>query len=259
MNLENFEKITIEIFRFYKQICDETDVKNLHYLMSDIHGDWFRFNQMMRKIQFSNEDFLYVVGDIVDCGPENLKLLYQLRYDPRICVIKGNHELFAQMYLEGTLDGWQWDMWGGAVTRQEIDQLSMRNKDDLLDYLSNLPLYYPVRWGQTECVLTHSGYHADYPVYNQDGTINVKESIYEAASNSEFDYLISLDLHHIPARLEFDLYLIVGHYPIGLYNHRNGKIYRNRRYIDLDCGNSYREEGGKLGCLRMEDGQEFYI
>ena len=72
----------------------------MHYLMSDIHGDCWRFNQMLRKIQFSGSDILYVIGDILDGGNENLRLLNQIRRDPRMRMIKGNHELTGQRPME---------------------------------------------------------------------------------------------------------------------------------------------------------------
>ena len=235
------------------------EAKSLHYLMSDIHGDCWRFNQMLRKIQFSGSDILYVIGDILDGGNENLRLLNQIRRDPRMRMIKGNHELFAQMYLEERLDRDQWNLWGGETTRREINMISEEERRDLLQYLRGLPLIYRVMWGERHCILTHSGYHADYPIYNADGTIDIEKSIQTAAAKDEFGYLVSTDLHHIPAKLKFDHYLIVGHYPIGFYNHRKGKIYKNRRYLDLDCGNGQRKDGGRLGCFRMEDGMEFYV
>ena len=44
--------------------------------------------------------------------------------------------------------------------------------------------------------------------------------------------------------------LLVGH-----FRTKSGKIERGVGSIFLDCG---AETGGKLGCLRLEDGKEFY-
>ena len=32
-----------------------------------------------------------------------------------------------------------------------------------------------------------------------------------------------------------------------------------KKYIDIDTGNERRQEGGRLSCMRLEDGQEFYV
>lgn len=236
----------------------------MRYLMSDIHGDCTHFEQMMEKIQFSSSDVLYILGDVIDRGSQNMELLGKVRSDKRIHLIKGNHELFAQMYLNGEIDMQRWDLWGGGHTRKEVERLSEKERQELRDYFASLPLWESVMWGETPCILTHTGYHADYPVCHADQSIDIQKSIQLAVQANEFEYLVSMDLYHIPAKLEFDRYLIVGHCPISLFqreghHQRKGSIYRSRRYLDLDCGNGHREEGGRLGCLRMEDGQMFYV
>ena len=40
-----------------------------HYVVSDIHGEDDRFHAMLQKINFSKEDTLYILGDVVDRGP----------------------------------------------------------------------------------------------------------------------------------------------------------------------------------------------
>ena len=40
------------------------------YFMSDIHGCYKEYMELLEKIHFSDEDELYVVGDVVDRGPE---------------------------------------------------------------------------------------------------------------------------------------------------------------------------------------------
>ena len=61
--------------------------------MSDVHGDFPHFDEMLEKIRFSEEDILYVLGDAIDRGNENLKLLEFIRkHDSNIRLLKGNHE-----------------------------------------------------------------------------------------------------------------------------------------------------------------------
>ena len=36
------------------------------YCISDIHGDYARFQQMLHTIGFSDEDTLYIIGDVID-------------------------------------------------------------------------------------------------------------------------------------------------------------------------------------------------
>ena len=70
------------------------------YLMSDVHGDYQSFYKMLTKIKFSSGDNLYILGDVVDKGEENLRLLDFIRSSENMILIKGNHEyLFEKTYF----------------------------------------------------------------------------------------------------------------------------------------------------------------
>ena len=45
------------------------------YALSDIHGQGRAFFEMLEKIRFSPEDKLYIIGDVVDRGPDGIQLL----------------------------------------------------------------------------------------------------------------------------------------------------------------------------------------
>ena len=45
------------------------------YVMSDIHGNYTAFKQMLKEINFTDDDLLYIVGDLVDYGSESMELL----------------------------------------------------------------------------------------------------------------------------------------------------------------------------------------
>ena len=40
------------------------------YVMSDIHGMSHLLEEMLEKIRFSAEDRLYILGDMIDRGPD---------------------------------------------------------------------------------------------------------------------------------------------------------------------------------------------
>ena len=82
------------------------------YLISDIHGDVMSFRKMLKKISFDPAvDHMIVMGDIFDWNDEGISLLeFMSDYlvDGSMQLIKGNHELFAQMYIEGRMSERQW-------------------------------------------------------------------------------------------------------------------------------------------------------
>ena len=48
------------------------------YAMSDLHGCYDKYIKMLEKINFSNNDTLYVLGDIVDRGADGIKILQDI-------------------------------------------------------------------------------------------------------------------------------------------------------------------------------------
>ena len=62
------------------------------YIMSDIHGHYTEFIEMLKKINFDKTDTLYIIGDIIDRGTENLKILDFIIENNNIHLLMGNHE-----------------------------------------------------------------------------------------------------------------------------------------------------------------------
>ena len=111
------------------------------YVISDIHGDYHSFYKMLLKINFSSSDYLYILGDVVDKGSDNLYLLEFIRHMENACLVKGNHEYLFERYLQGTITASLWDACGGSATRSEADSLPEEKKRELLAYLKALPIY----------------------------------------------------------------------------------------------------------------------
>lgn len=178
-----------------------------------------------------------------------------------ICMLKGNHEYLFERYLRGTVSAELWDACGGSMTRKEADSLTEEKKTDMLEYLRNLPVYKIVTVGGREYFLTHSGYNADYDMFRTEtGMIDIKESVEQAVKVDQERYLFSNDIHYIPVALKFNKQIIVGHYPtIFIPGHEKYSIFFGKKYFDIDTGNERRDEGGRLGCLCLDDGEEYYV
>ena len=48
------------------------------YVMSDIHGNFNAYKAMLEKINFGASDMLYILGDILDRGPNPIKIILDL-------------------------------------------------------------------------------------------------------------------------------------------------------------------------------------
>ena len=229
----------------------------MNYVISDIHGDFNRFLKILKKINLGSDDILYIIGDIPDRGNQTFELLDFVMKANNVIHIKGNHELFLQQYLEGNSKIIEkYPQYGGTPVINSLKSISVERKERYHKYLSDLPIYKIIAVNGVEYVLTHSGYVADeLPVYKDNAAVDIIASIEQWCKSSEYNYLISNDLHYIPASVKFKK-LIVGHYPTS-YLECNG-IYHCNRYINIDNG-AKTIPGRKLACLRLEDMQEFYV
>ena len=58
------------------------------YVMSDIHGCYDKYKLMLDKIQFSENDILYILGDVVDRGAYGIKILLDIARRKNIIFLK---------------------------------------------------------------------------------------------------------------------------------------------------------------------------
>ena len=104
-----------------------------HYVMSDIHGDADRFHAMLEKIQLSPDDTLYILGDVIDRGPDGIPLLREIMAAPNMVMLLGNHEYMMLDYLK----------------------LKAREQQEILDYLQSLPTHLEVEVSGQRFYLVH--------------------------------------------------------------------------------------------------------
>lgn len=54
------------------------------YAMSDIHGYYDKYQTMLGVIKFTADDTLYVLGDVLDRGPDGFKILWDMAQRPNV-------------------------------------------------------------------------------------------------------------------------------------------------------------------------------
>lgn len=232
----------------------------MNYVVSDIHGHYKKFKGLLRAIGFSDEDNLYILGDVPDRGEDTLGILKIVMEHDNIVHIKGNHELFLEKYIKNDSEIQRlYAKFGGDEVIEKLEKMDDEQRQVIHKYLKSLPHFVEVAVDGISYVLTHTGYLEDAaPVYCRDNkTINIVESIKKWVAESEMNYLLSNDLHYIPASVKFDKKLIVGHYPTYNLKETDG-IYYSSGYIDVDNGVGMQKKS-KLACLRLEDMKEFYV
>ena len=59
------------------------------YAMSDIHGCYEKYRDMLETIKFAADDTLYVLGDVLDRGPDGFKILLDMAARPNVVGLLG--------------------------------------------------------------------------------------------------------------------------------------------------------------------------
>lgn len=230
------------------------------YVMSDIHGDYGKYASMLKKIAFSDDDTLYILGDVVDRGENAMRILSDMSMRANVIPIMGNHEHMAQHVLravnveiteESIENTWNADMitaireWyenGGYLTSRDFARLSLEEREYILDYLEEFSFYEEVTVGDNAFVLIHGG----LPDFSPEKDLEDYHPV--AALYERPDY---------GKRYYPDKYLITGHTPTFLIDpDHDGRIYIANGHIAIDCGVCH---GKNLGCIRLEDMAEFYV
>ena len=231
------------------------------YVMSDLHGEYEKYRRMLEKIRFSQEDTLYILGDVVDRGPEPVKLLRDMAMRENVFPIMGNHDAMARRLLEKLLvevteenaenhiDGglmreiMEWMADGGEQTMKDFGRIAAEERADLLDYLGDFPLYETVDAGERTFILVHAGLHNFEP--------GRKLSSYRPD-----ELLFSRHDHNKRYFDDPSVFIVTGHTPT-LSITGKAEIFRANNNILIDCGASF--EGGRLACLCLDTMEEYYI
>ena len=58
--------------------------------MSDIHGCFDKYQEMLELIEFVPRDTLYVLGDVIDRGPDGIRILQDMNIRPNVFPLLDN-------------------------------------------------------------------------------------------------------------------------------------------------------------------------
>ena len=78
------------------------------YVVSNLHGEYGKFCDLLKEIKFSDSDILYILGDLVDYGDESMELIADLSVRTNVYSIAGEHDFLAARMLaevDRTLSG----------------------------------------------------------------------------------------------------------------------------------------------------------
>lgn len=230
------------------------------YVMSDLHGCYDKYTAMLEKINLKYDDTLYILGDVIDRGPDGVKILLDMMAHHNIVPLLGNHEYMAYEALKrinveitednydkqldrATMDIFQdWLYNGGYYTLKAFTMLNQSMRKSVLEYIEEFSLYEIIEINNTKHVLVHAGFDNFDP-------------------NKDFDDYTINDM--VWTRLDYDkvyfedMILVTGHTPTFFIEEKyDGKILIKNNHINVDCGAVY---GRTLGCICLDTMEEIYV
>lgn len=262
------------------------------YVMSDIHGCYDYFQNMLSEIGFSDTDQMILAGDSIDRGPCSYEMLRWMERCPdNVQLIRGNHEEEFAAAIDLMLEFDQRERLNSDFTSsRDADALYrtvqyffikeqlpvkyfdfyktiyqlLRDFSVTLEDLNRwakriweMPYYQKLQIGGKSCVVVHGGYAESL------------EAIGDAFESLEDFYLYAREESCELGGIRHGM-VIAGHTPTiarweFAYNRGNVFRYYNEKkdcvFYDIDCGCAYRtqEPDAKLACIRLEDEKIFYL
>ena len=232
------------------------------YVISDIHGCYNEYKKLLEKINFNEEDELFVLGDVVDRGPEPMKVLLDMMLRPNVYPIIGNHDYMALTLLsklnveiteenvESQLSGnimeayMYWIQDGGKTTVDSFKKLNKTLKKEVLEYLKDFSLYEEVIVNGKTYILVHADLHGceeekDLEEYTLADLIFYRADYTKRYFKDENTFLIT---GHTPTRL--------------IHGNQKSFVYEENGHIAIDCGCVY---GDRLAAYCLDNGKVEYV
>lgn len=261
------------------------------YVISDIHGYLSRMFDVLDKASFNwDKDELYILGDIIDRGPESAEaLIWAVEEAPsNVHFLLGNHEDMAYNALRTVQDDyyihtfmyddpWSWN--GGYETLSKLREL--RGSDfchKAAAWINELPLYYTIKVNGMNILLVHAGIetrgrrmHDDFVRDGRNDYVKIPNIDKEAWAQ----HLLWIREDWFFNRIAYPYdYIIFGHSPTTFNWWESINIFDKEHPIAVQGQPGYMVRlsgygGGhmrycidtgrkRLGLLRLDDMEEFY-
>lgn len=242
----------------------EEDEKRI-FVISDLHGQFVLLQLLLERIHFTDNDELYILGDIMDRGPNSIDIYYFVRAMDNIHMLKGNHEIMMKQSMLAALKYNDLDsdrsnpyrLWkqnGGNKTVDSIREYLQKENipydeyfdlrkyfiNELIDFIDSLPSYIELDFKGKHYVLVHAGVDPEAELEDNDEEVCawIREYFYMSEANPNYTY-------------------IFGHTPL-TYINEDGSFdvwydpeFHNK--IGIDGGLAMGEKG-QLNCLCLNDG-----
>lgn len=219
--------------------------KKCVYVVSDIHNDADGFKDLLRLIDFTEDDILIINGDVFDRGEKPVELYFEILKYPNIYVIQGNHDVWVAREI---LEKFAGEKVGQYISYNTVSILEQRltpvDMINLANWIKEKPYYINLTLDGKKYQIAHA---QTYPTPER---LWDKSKIYMGDDHYE-DFIRGLE--------EQDEFIsVVGH---TVTENKRIWVSESGKTIRIDCGAGYKcyNCSGNLGAIRLNDMEEFYV
>lgn len=228
-------------------IPDEKDV----YFVGDIHANGKLWDITKKEFGITEKDVVISLGDIVDRGNQNSKLLFEFLFADNRYMVMGNHEA---MMVDGLTQRDWYHCWFQNGGNKTLNELGKTGVEFFCQYLNNLPMIIEVNHRNTKVGVVHGSVPLQYTDWADFivGTKALNGDTIDSClwSRDTFDFCYKNNVYNAPRIANVD-YVLSGHTAV-----KDPLIYGNRIWIDsqYETGDLTiaTVQGGKMRYMRRE-------
>lgn len=223
------------------------------YTISDLHGCYDLYEKLLRQIQLTKNDTLYILGDLVDRGDKPMEILLDIADRPNVIALCGNHDYVARIILSKYIPGKRkafgkfgddasvWLEDGGIKTYESFMKLSKEKQKRVIQVFKSQPIFEELELNGQKYFLSHS--------------VPEKERFEEFDDCNIYDFIMGEPDYELV--YDEKLTIITGHTPTSFIDEAyRGRFWKQNNHIAIDCGAYF---NGVLGCLCLDTMEEIYV
>lgn len=249
------------------------------YAMSDIHGQYEAFIDILDQIKLTQSDIIYFLGDYVDWGEGSIQVIdkcMQLEEKGLAKCLIGNHDLMFLNQLKKDASRYGcglgnsliidncWSNNGGLKTYYDYSLLDDSHKEKIYNWLDNLPYTLEAEINNKKVLFTHSvpftqlnKNDSNYIYFREQAVWD--RSLIEYNSKQQIEFINGKEGFKVapdsPCKI-YDYY-VHGHTPMDDFD-----INANDYEINVDCGAKLigydYDIRCSLGCINLLTKEKFY-
>lgn len=206
------------------------------YVCGDLHGEYPVYQAIVNQLK--EKDKLYILGDVIDKGPDGIKILQDVmkrKEQGQVEFLIGNHELMMiqSLFFNDKITKANWEENNdGDITRKAFEELSFDEQNRIKEFLLNSYVYKNINVNSQNIHLVHAKSIQDK---NDNSDKTVREMIAEKKEELMSEALCernpssSGESHSKSAKS--GKFTVIGHTTT-----RDNMVKYKNGYLDIDCG-----------------------